>query len=124
MIKYLSAQAVFNKVAKHLLTQKHPAMDDSGDCVYLADDGKRCAIGCLIPKRLYNKNIEFCSVEMARPEDLLYGILKKSKVNIKKDNELLIELQNAHDNYTGGGWAKPLKKVAAKFNLKYMGKKV
>lgn len=52
-------QEVFNRVARHLLTQGQKAMSGVGNgCAYRAKDGLVCAIGCLIPDNLYRPSIE------------------------------------------------------------------
>lgn len=53
----MSKQTIFDTVSKHLLTQKKQAKSD-GTCVYLARDGCKCAIGCLIPPKLYAETLE------------------------------------------------------------------
>jgi len=53
----LSMQETFDTVVTHLHTQGSPAeitkVNDYGDvrrvCLYLTEDGRKCAIGCLIP---------------------------------------------------------------------------
>lgn len=50
---------IFNFVVKHLLTQNAQALaEDSFACQYHAFDGKKCAIGCLIPEDAYDPRIE------------------------------------------------------------------
>lgn len=47
---------LFNIVKEHLLTQRAPAKNGD-ECVYLAEDGKRCALGILI-KDTYTPDCE------------------------------------------------------------------
>ncbi len=60
----MDKQAVFNTVAKHLLTQGRQAMDSGGHCVYRGKDGLRCAIGALIPDEVYDPVIEDATSHM------------------------------------------------------------
>lgn len=43
----LNKQQLFDKVVRHLLTQKKKAYED-GRCQYLTSDGLKCAIGCVM----------------------------------------------------------------------------
>ena len=46
----MNSQEIFNKVTRHLLTQKDRAYAEHTGCVYLdKNTGFRCAVGCLIP---------------------------------------------------------------------------
>jgi hypothetical protein len=46
-------QKILNIVWRHFITESHPrAVDATGHCLYLTDDGRRCAIGVLLPAEL------------------------------------------------------------------------
>ncbi len=46
----MNRQEVFTKVKDHLLKQNKAAVNAGyGACAYLAPDGLKCAVGCLIP---------------------------------------------------------------------------
>lgn len=53
-------QEIFDKVAKHLLTQKARCTDSkTGICLYFDPETKmKCAAGCLIPDRDYSESFE------------------------------------------------------------------
>lgn len=51
-------QQTFTLVRNHLLKQGRKALDDSGNCRYLAPDSSKCAAGCLIPEGQYNPAFE------------------------------------------------------------------
>ena len=56
MTVYKSAQEVFDKVATHLFTQGQQATKpNTNTCSYLTIDGRKCAIGALIPNDLIEK---------------------------------------------------------------------
>lgn len=55
----MTKQEIFNTVATHLFTQGVRASSPDGDfCFYRAPDGKKCAVGCLIPDELYKPDME------------------------------------------------------------------
>lgn len=122
-MKNLSAQVIFNRVANHLLTQNAKAMraryHEDGErysadiCAYRADDGKKCAVGCLIPDYLYDSNIEAMSCSAGRVRD----ILEFSGVSTDKI-KLLESLQYIHDNDEVREWPKELEKVASNNGLR------
>lgn len=96
----MTNQEIFNKVWKHLKKQNHPALNNSGTCVYRTKNGLKCAIGCLIPKKLYTLELEGESIYGLRD---LYGTPKLKnilpKVGIKKQSYKLCEnLQEIHDS--------------------------
>ena len=96
---------IFNKVEKHLLTQNERCVDDGGDCVYRGDNGLRCAIGKIIPNRLYHKKIE---TENAGNEIVLKVIPYKFKP--KNAGSFLGALQHIHDSIPVIDWKNRLQK--------------
>lgn len=50
-------QALSAKIAQHLNTQRARAMGENS-CVYKAEDGKMCAVGCLIDEDKYHAWME------------------------------------------------------------------
>lgn len=91
----MDRQHILNTVAEKLIEQGVPAMvfsDDMGMkvCAYRGDDGRRCAVGHLIPDYAYRSDMENVSVDLLiergwMPEGL-------------RDAEFLEALQGAHDN--------------------------
>lgn len=55
----MDIKEAFQVVKKHLLCQGSKAQNDDGSCCYKSKDGKKCAIGILIPAEVYTKNLEF-----------------------------------------------------------------
>lgn len=53
-----TCQQTFTLVRNHLLKQGKKAIDDGGNCRYLAPDGSKCAAGCLIPDGKYDQAFE------------------------------------------------------------------
>lgn len=115
----MTAQEVFNKVSIHLLTQNAKSLKSSGSsrehnitaCSYRGDDGRMCAVGCLIPDERYNIDIEGYSVESYRVKDML------DDINLKEHTRLLCRLQYVHDGIDVNEWRNKLKQVANEYSL-------
>lgn len=94
----MNNQEVFDKVVMHLFSMKHQSRqsrpNDRGIkiCAYRAEDGGRCAIGCLIPDSAYKAGMEGAGVK---------GLLSSNATieRLFKDvsPHLLSELQALHD---------------------------
>jgi hypothetical protein len=84
--RYFTAQAVFDTVAIHLLTQGRQSIDKTNSqCLYYAPDGLKCAVGCLVPEDHTYFRLETLAV---------YQLLgSKDHVHYK----LLLRLQGVHD---------------------------
>jgi hypothetical protein len=113
----MTAQEIFDKVSNHLLTQNAQSLDN-GSCVYRTEDGKHCAVGCLIPTEFYSERIEGMGVSAIEVMSVLHnsGVLYSST---KHTNEvmLLADLQEMHDKTDPSVWPMKLKDIAAAFNL-------
>lgn len=85
----MTNQEAFDKIVKHLVDQKWvTASNDSGACVYLAADGCKCAVGCLIPPDQYKSSFEQNDVSIIYSE-------VPALADISMD--LLTYLQDFHD---------------------------
>jgi hypothetical protein len=63
----MNLQEIFQTARDHLLAQDARAIENDEDgeelgCRYLAPDGKKCAVGCLIKPEAYNPFIEGLAV--------------------------------------------------------------
>lgn len=67
----------------------------AGGCMYRSPNGDKCAIGCLIPDELYNKDIEGLSVFHDEVSDILKKIYPDAT---EKDLTFLSVLQDMHDD--------------------------
>lgn len=115
----MNKQRIFSRVAHHLLKQKKQAKTDSGEfCAYMSSQGLKCAVGCLIPKRLYSAALEGDGVN-----DLLCKSpeLKKHLEVKTSDIWFLNGLQRIHDNTKPKEWKEGLIEFAQKENLKLPG---
>jgi hypothetical protein len=54
----MTPQEIFDTVARHLIAQGRQAKDEGGNCVYRAEDGSKCAVGCLITDEEYVPSME------------------------------------------------------------------
>lgn len=116
-------QEVFDKVAKHLLTQgerstgniynidydeEYEEPDDVSDCAYRGDNGLMCAVGCLIPDEVYLPSMEGQSVS-----SLLWGYTGNNlKEHLGSNQVLLQDLQDIHDETEPADWKAKLVELA------------
>lgn len=58
----MNAQALFDHIARHLVTQGRPCRRENDDgtlkCLYRNAHGHACAIGAIIPDELYGETLE------------------------------------------------------------------
>jgi len=118
----MKLQTIFNKVAKHLLTQNaksdnHSVEDaDEAYCLYRSPDGYKCAVGALIKDKYYSYKLENLNVQ----QEIVQKALKKS-LDMEITDEvinLLVALQVVHDDSEPSHWEVELEEVANHFNLK------
>jgi len=132
------AQELFNTVASHLLTQNARAERSIGiasggtiqitftfsssplitsRCVFRTEDGKKCAIGCLIPDDQYDPKMD-ADYGTDFPKVLDY-LDKKSPLRekLERHTQMLRSLQVLHDQVPVDSWAEALKKLAEEWEL-------
>lgn len=82
----LPAQVLFDAALNTIRAQEGPAVDEGGRCRYLTEDGRRCAIGALIPFEEYRESFEgHHFIEFFGP------------AFVAAHKRLLCQLQEAHD---------------------------
>lgn len=113
----MTNQKMFDKVCAHLLTQLSTSLDDTGTCLYRGPDGKKCAIGCLIPDELYTEDIEMKEVRTLLDYPVFNSELSAYLSHFNK--ELLIRLQSVHDAFRPEEWYTALQRVAGQFDLTF-----
>lgn len=117
MEAYSNNQEVFDKVARHLLTQKIQAKVN-GQCLYRGPNNTMCGIGCLIPDDLYDLDIEGAAVM-----DLLDSKQEKYREGIVElftncNPTFLSDLQLLHDDTDDDGdWYQDLEGLAEDYDL-------
>ena len=115
------AQQIFNKVARHLFEQGSPAKytnsEDEEHCMYRAPDGRKCAVGCLLPDGLYQQDMEDNSIETLLLDNDRWGLPQWMEAN----QLLLQDLQCVHDQDINWGdsntMREALREVAHKHGL-------
>lgn len=98
----MTPQKIFDKVAAHLFAQGKRAMADpdchSGQCMYRGPNGSKCAVGVLIPDKLYRRGMETCTIN---------GLLDDEEFVLPawmaENRELLWALQCVHDQHEAWG---------------------
>lgn len=120
----LTAQQVFDTVARHLFAQGERAMDSEGQCLYRAAGGKKCAAGVLITDEEYFSGMENVTFGSARHYEGASG-WETAQVawppRLLVHEKLIVDLQSVHDS--GCAWIsrdsmiESLAAVAIKYNL-------
>ncbi len=112
----MTEQEIFDTVAIHLIKQGKQSADAFGNCLYRGPEGLKCAVGCLIPDEVYQRNME------CRVVSRLLGNYDSLKF-LQPFDALLSKLQYAHDEAYGEGqiWTDTvvsyLYKIAEEYNL-------
>jgi hypothetical protein len=108
-----TAQEVFDQVVNHLRKQGKRSMNNGDQCVYLSEDGSKCAAGCFVD-----------DPDVARKMDSLPDSdwLNVVSEGLAPDThgELICKLQRIHD-YPGSIelWEKKFEALAKRENLVY-----
>lgn len=115
-------QSLFDRVATHLLTQEVRAWDtDNERCMYRDDDGRSCAVGCLIEESKYSYEIEGRSLSDGNSSDTrrIIDAVEGSLGHNLNDDEvsLLTKLQHVHDAIDIDDWRRQLACVAESYGL-------
>lgn len=114
-MKLPTTQALFDHVVNHLLTQGERA-EEANSCKYLMEDGRKCAVGCLIEIEHYSTDIEGCAVEKAVLTAVENSIGRKLQTD---EPDLLYRLQRVHDNSRPKEWALVLRDLAGQVGLTF-----
>lgn len=118
MNKLMTEYDLFIKVREHLLKQNAKSMDKKGTaCMYRGEEGRMCAVGCLITDENYTPEIEWTLVSsMLRTKNgRLAAALEKSGVPLTPlAIELMHELQSVHDHRQVKDWNNALNDIADK----------
>jgi hypothetical protein len=102
-----SAQEVFDYVANHLITQNDQSRAIGGACRYKSHCGKKtCSGGCLIHPDDYKATFE--GLEWGRVSEILEE---------ETHQELIISLQDLHDQEPVEDWKDELINLARRENL-------
>lgn len=105
-------QEIFDKIAKHLLTQNKQSKDEKGHCFYRGPDGLKCAVGAIIPDKDYDMKFEGLAVG-----DTPIKTFFIDSGYSNKEILLLKELQIIHDAGRPSCWKNRLSDLALKYSL-------
>lgn len=72
--------------------------DDSGMCVYRGTEGRKCAVGWVIPDAVYTPGMEGKGVTFAMVEELYPDLNEADQCSMQ---DFLRDLQNLHDDCEG-----------------------
>lgn len=118
-------QEIFDIVSTHLLKQDKQSRTRTtiGDihfvdsCMYRGSEGRKCAIGCLIPDDQYVKAME--GNNMLSP--LMYNCLYGQGIDVSKHLIFLSHLQHIHDRSEPEDWERMLEETARCYHLELKG---
>lgn len=88
---------VIDKVIRHFKRQRVAGTNGEGDCVYRADNGNRCAVGCLIPKRMYDPEMDAGLVQVDHNGPVQRALRRLGYILCNSDVTFLRDLQRLHD---------------------------
>lgn len=111
---------IVDRVTKHLLTQMERAeAPGESRCVYVAPDGKRCAIGAIMSDEALDYLTKhgclragLWSSAKVRKALVTSGILDSA--SDLEDLDLLVRLQRIHDNRQPSEWSRELELLRAR----------
>lgn len=107
----MNGQEIFDKVARHLLTQGVRSSRGSNTCVYRGPNGTMCAVGCLLPDDVAKAaDSKFLSVTGLINHDMLPAELRPHAL-------LLERLQHIHDSIDVAKWREELTRCAEQYKL-------
>lgn len=118
-----SMQETFDTVVAHLRRQAAKAEirgPSPGEkiCAYRGSDGRRCAAGCLIPDNRYRPSFEYTVVGRTdgTRNDHANAVTRLME-ELGHEIDLVIALQNVHDDAQVTQWEGRLDQVAEDFGL-------
>lgn len=114
----MTKQEIFDKVARHLLTQNKRASRNN-ECAYLSDDGLKCAAGCLLQEgsearasRVRWPGSRRLQVVTLPEDKSLYS--QASRIG---NGDFVRGLQFVHDFFEPSEWHEELMKIACNHKL-------
>ena len=97
----MTKQEIFDKVVKHFSIQRQAAgRGVMLCCMYRTPDGRKCAVGALIPDEAYDPSCEGEGVSTLFRE---YPDMMRVSGLTRRHEVLLIDLQRAHDSAAESG---------------------
>ena len=119
----MNQQQIFDVVVHHAINQHSKAMAHSGRCKYLAEDGKQCFVGVLIPRDTYHPDMESKGVRfLTRKFPKVIPLVLPTDMEFNRAISFMEQLQQIHDSTQVIFWDEGLRKMATKHGLKFMEK--
>jgi|ERR1043166_3582484 hypothetical protein len=113
----MTDQETFDKVARHLLTQKERSMClNNTNCAYRGVDGLKCAVGALIPDELYTPDLEGQNCDDPEVAMVLEGLGYRNTYLCRRLQMVHDTIEPARDGHCLG-WKHWLAEVAKDFGL-------
>lgn len=113
----LTVQVLYDRVARHLLTQAAQSRSPEGDgCRYRSSAGLRCAIGALIPDALYSADLEGRPVWASARVQTAVGLPLDMAAPVTR---LAWACQCLHDDTEPSIWPVRLCRLAAEHGLSH-----
>ena len=115
----MTRQEIFDKVVAHFAVQRAPAVDDEGACLYRTDDGRKCAVGALIPDDAYDPKCESTPIDRLfrdLPGMMEAAGLRSENADFLEDIQLIHD-HSRHDAKFLADLSVGMAKVAARYKL-------
>ena len=123
----MTAQEIFDKVAKHLITQNARSNllgdgvweeGNTNSCMYRNHEGLACAVGCLIPDdHVIIRKFNTSPIESVQHNGIDIDFLLPSDFSVNGAITFLRLLQRIHDFEPIADWPSQLRAVAAAYDL-------
>jgi hypothetical protein len=113
-------QRVFEWVAAHLIHQNAKAYsDEHAGCMYLDENGRKCAVGALITAENYDPTFEGIYGMAASAAPVRAALSRSLSVPVENlpGTVFLHELQRLHDDASPEDWPAELVEFARNYNL-------
>ena len=118
----MNVQEIFDTVSRHLLVQRRQAKlgeDRFYTCAYHAEDGAKCAVGCLIKDEFYSSDLEDVafSGDPIRSHEVVEAVEKSIGELDEESKVMLARLQYIHDRNNRTGWSDRLRELGLELSL-------
>ena len=105
----LTIKNIYESVTAHLLSQGAVSEDENGSCRLRSPNGRKCAIGSLLRDECYQPDFEGIGISYYRgtTDGALLRALYASQIDVYRPEvmDLLIELEEVHDDAPVEDWA-------------------
>lgn len=121
----MSLQQLYDDICSHLDRQGCQSLGSGGSlvpaCMYRGVEGRKCAVGGILPDQYYTPNMEGMGAEELLGEypELVEYIREHYHLGggIEEVEDLLLRTQRVHDEFLVETWAVQFERAAIDFNL-------